>query len=126
MSSSTGVALVLFDDATLERDFGWVFFYSTARWVACGQRAAYCRLTRWFRSRDGNGSSGRRIFGSIRLTSSGSAIISSAVAADEHGSNHVARGRRESERGSALYGLVRGRSHGRDGGSDGAGIVRTR
>jgi hypothetical protein len=29
MSSSTGVALVLFEDATLERDFGWVFFYGS-------------------------------------------------------------------------------------------------
>lgn len=29
MSSSAGVALVLFDDATLERDFGWVFFYGS-------------------------------------------------------------------------------------------------
>jgi hypothetical protein len=29
MSSSTGVALVLFWDATLERDFGWVFFYGS-------------------------------------------------------------------------------------------------
>jgi hypothetical protein len=29
MSSSSGVVLVLFDDATLERDFGWVFFYGS-------------------------------------------------------------------------------------------------
>jgi Immunity protein 35 len=30
--------LVVVDDATIERDWGWVFFYNTARYVETGDR----------------------------------------------------------------------------------------